>query len=276
MSIFRKKTGTTKHLADPRDTGTRSIWKNPLFDRTAQSRKSMPKRDDFAEKIGPTGTNQMTDRARGMPVRRRGLVGRAFLLGLASVSIAILAQTDGTEARDAPIILSLDPRATFLQPGSGATQPPIIINLAAAGLAPGDVLEFSHETPPPGFSYNCVAGPFEPIGNEPVNGVFSGSNTLLSTSLLNRVQDAIDVIPNVPTGASDIPEDFALRFSSPLEIPAGATHLFVGTVDSVYSDNCVPGNIATFPPAGAITATIVGLIVDHLAAMPWLQLLLGD
>ncbi len=206
--------------------------------------------------LGIEGTNQMTDRARRMPVRRRGLVGRAFLLGLASVSIAILAQTDGTEARDAPIILSLDPRATFLQPVFGATEPPIIIDLAAAGLAPGDVLEFSHETPPPGFAYNCVAGPFEPIGNEPVIGVFSGSNTLLSTSLLNRVQDAIDGIPNVFTGVSNIPEDFILRNTS-LEIPAGATHLFVGTVDSVYSDNCVPGNIDTFPPAGAITATIV-------------------
>ncbi len=190
-------------------------------------------------------------------MRWRGLIGRAFLLGLASASIAIPAQTDGTEARDAPIILSLDPRATFLRSDFGETEPPIIINLAAAGLAPGDVLEFSHETPPPGFAYNCETGPFEPIGNEPVNGVFSESNILLSTSFLNRVPDAIDVIPNVSTGASDIPEDFALRFSSPLEIPAGATHLFVGTVDSVYSDNCVPGNIGTFPPAGAITATIV-------------------
>jgi len=57
MSIFKKKTGTTKRPADPRDTGTQSIWKNPLLGRTVQSRKSMPKRDDFTEKIGPTGTN---------------------------------------------------------------------------------------------------------------------------------------------------------------------------------------------------------------------------
>jgi len=57
MSIFRKKTGTTKHLADPRDAGTRSIWKNPLLGQTVQSRKSTPKRDDFAPKIGPTVTN---------------------------------------------------------------------------------------------------------------------------------------------------------------------------------------------------------------------------
>jgi hypothetical protein len=82
--------------------------------------------------------------------------------------------------------------------------------------------------------------------------VFSGSATLLGPSLLNRVQDAIAAgtptftantfFCNEPT---DIPEDFRVATSIPntsvvVEVPAGATHLFVCASDHHFSDNSDP------------------------------------
>lgn len=78
------------------------------------------------------------------------------------------------------------------------------------------------------------------------SGIFSSSGVLLDQSYLHRVPGAIQAdTPNDPTTATykcggeltDIPEDFRINASLFVEIPAGATHLFIGVADCWYSDN---------------------------------------
>ena len=86
-----------------------------------------------------------------------------------------------------------------------------------------------------------------------MSGVFSATNTLLSSGNLLRVPDAIDAgvdftSPTLAGGVStDITQDFHIddaqaglnrHFSSvTIQVPQGANYLFVGIVDNVYSDN---------------------------------------
>jgi hypothetical protein len=83
-------------------------------------------------------------------------------------------------------------------------------------------------------------------------GIFSGSATLLPPAQLHRVPDAIDTAaPEIVSAATalggeptDVPEDFritsAVQPSALIEIPAGATQLFVGNHDSLWNDNSDP------------------------------------
>jgi uncharacterized repeat protein (TIGR01451 family) len=76
-----------------------------------------------------------------------------------------------------------------------------------------------------------------------VNAVFSNSDTLLAPNALARVPGAIDAGPDfisAPTAFGNEPTDISQDFilSTTVQIPVGATHLFLGVVDSYYQDNC--------------------------------------
>ncbi|PYL45937.1 MAG: hypothetical protein DMF40_14250 [Verrucomicrobia bacterium] len=154
-----------------------------------------------------------------------------------------------------PLTVQVDPAGTFLHTVNDTPGSPTIVDLAAAGFAPGDVLKLSYFVPPPGFSAYGCGGPFVGAEDTEVIGVFSGSSSLLPPSASARVPDAIDAGSDFVTGPTfngneptDIPQDFRLFPPSELTIaiPAGATHLFLGIYDSFYAGNC-----------GQITVTIV-------------------
>jgi len=148
----------------------------------------------------------------------------------------------GSAGKCKPSGVQLDSRATFLHTSSNDIPvPPAIVNLAAAGFAPGDLLKLSFTLQ--NFSFFSCSGPFATPAQVGVNAVFSNSDTLFSPNVLARVPGAIDAGPDyisTPTAfgnePTDIPQDFIL--SGTVQVPAGATYLFLGVVDSYYQDNC--------------------------------------
>jgi hypothetical protein len=76
--------------------------------------------------------------------------------------------------------------------------------------------------------------------------VFSASSVLLSDTERYRVQDAVDAGDDFVTSTAwrcgeptDIPEDFKVD-STVVQVPPGATHLFVSGHDQLYYDNSDP------------------------------------
>jgi hypothetical protein len=117
------------------------------------------------------------------------------------------------------------------------------IDLAGLGLAPGYTIRLEP-------SGDWDAGPGEDVQTNML-GVFSGNATLLAPHLPHRVPGAIPASISDFTGGTwpggqptDIPEDFLI--SGPgvpnvtLQIPPGATHLFVTPADIYYRDNGDP------------------------------------
>lgn len=84
-------------------------------------------------------------------------------------------------------------------------------------------------------------------------GIFSGSASLLASSNLNRVMDAIDAGIDEPTPntfhgnlSTDVPEDFLITDGLAIVVPTGATYLFVSARDSLYFDNSDANNNYAF------------------------------
>lgn len=156
-------------------------------------------------------------------------------------ALGLLALSGRAEA----IIIPLDPSRTYLHTGpsdmaAGATP----IELASLGISGGDVLQLRIV----GDFHYCVHVAHCNVDEEHFGSaaVFSSSATLLDRSLLNRVDDAIDAGVDHATQltwgtleSTDIPEDFYLSsfFDVFVEVPVGATHLFVSPDDSAWSDN---------------------------------------
>ncbi len=160
------------------------------------------------------------------------------------------------------LIVPVDPRATFLHTCmnenpevSDDPATPTVIDLAQAGLTAGTEIKLTYQVVQP-FSYICGAD--MPKYQDPMFiAVFSRSNNLLPPSENHRIPDAIkigdDEVRTGPVGMAeasepdDIAEDFQILPTSgaTVRIPEGATHLFLGIVDSFYKDNC-----------GALTVTI--------------------
>lgn len=159
---------------------------------------------------------------------------------LFSVSLAA-----GTGAAAQTWTLPMSPRATFLRTNSDSPLPPIVLDLAALGIAPGQWLRIGSTG---GFRY--VNGGAD--GNRALCAVFSGSATLLASSFQQRVVDALAAGPafvsaNTYLGGLpiDVPQDFycsrqGFGNGADVEVPAGATHLFLGVYDSLYNDNFDP------------------------------------
>ncbi|MCH2247167.1 MAG: Ig-like domain-containing protein [Crocosphaera sp.] len=137
---------------------------------------------------------------------------------------------------------SINPRSTFLRTSSDSTLDPVIIDLSSINVAPGDTLKLE------GVGNYANSANANEV-RRAIRGVFSSSDTLVSSNNLNRVSDAIDAgsdvlsvntfFSNLPT---DIPEDFSISNdinSEPLLIvvPENASFLFLGVHDSYYADN---------------------------------------
>lgn len=138
----------------------------------------------------------------------------------------------------------LDPSATFLRVNGETTASTLPIPLNSLGIVPGQLCRIG------------VVGDFDngPGGdtNYGMIAVFSASATLLGPAVVRRVADALPTgvpIVSPPTWRGSLPTDFPEDFNvsvapdrrpSTVEVPAGATHLFVCAWDSLYFDNSDP------------------------------------
>lgn len=162
-------------------------------------------------------------------------------------------------------IIHLNPRATYLQESSD----PLAVNASAIGLSglgisPGDLIRIEVIG---SFNHNLAGDQ-----RDQTVAVFSASATLLSDTVLNRVQDAIDTGTDYITNG-DIPEDFlagdTIATAVPgvtIGVPAGATHIFIAARDNHYSDNSDPnGNygvsISVVPePGSLVLSALCGML----------------
>lgn len=139
----------------------------------------------------------------------------------------------------------LNPRATYLRTNLDSPLPPLVLDLAALGIAPGTWLRVG------------TTGAFRYINGgqdtyQSLVGVFSSNNQLLASNVQQRVPGAIASGPAFPSGSTyngglpmDVVEDFFCSRNTwaneiTVQVPAGATHLFLGVHDSLYNDNVDP------------------------------------
>ena len=160
--------------------------------------------------------------------------GKFWLRGLFYAGMVCV--TSGLVVAD---VYTIDPRETYLRTNQDSAYDAAPLSLAELSLFPGDFIRLQQ------------FGDFRPgthltDTNSNMLAVFSASDTLLASSVLARVQDAIDAGTDYTTGATyhgsvttDIPEDFLVT-DVYVQIPPGATHLFVTAADNLYRDNTDP------------------------------------
>ncbi len=179
-----------------------------------------------------------------------------------SCLVAALAFATGVSAQTWSF--PLNPRAIFLRANNDSPAAPLVLDLASLGVAPGQWLRVG------------TTGDFSAIGGGQDNfqsliGVFSASAALLPPSTQHRVVDAIGAGPAFPSPGTwsgglpmDIAEDFFCSrqmWSSfvEVEVPPGATHLFLGVHDSLCADNTDPdadyGVVVTVLPTPTFAGT---------------------
>ena len=150
------------------------------------------------------------------------------------------------------ITISIDPLQTYLftnndpWSGNGSVPGTTPIVLSDVGISGGDFIQLELL----GDWYDGHAGYGGDVASMDVVkemiGVFSNSTTLLAPNLFSRVPGALDAGVDITTWntlfgfmATDIPEDFGIT-NTTLQVPLGATHLFVAAHDIYYSDNSDP------------------------------------
>jgi len=166
------------------------------------------------------------------------LLGAAFIT---SADAAVVRDGDTVNEEADKLVTDLDPTGTFLRaPDFDNPSDAARVNLSDLGFSPGELLSIR------------IAGDFK-FGDELPEGnttaaVFSTSAELLGPiEALERVPGAVraptDGTRNVftPNNAenlpTDIPEDFRPDEGGIARVPTGASHLFVGAVDTFFEDN---------------------------------------
>src|SRR5882762_3055771 len=178
----------------------------------------------------------------------RSIEKSLILAALAAVILICL--TDNVVAQNA-LTIPTNPTAAYIHinqdPQATDTVP---INLQALGIAEGDTIQLQSlgsYSPYTGCSLCIPPIPGVPETATSMIGVFSSTSTLLPSTFLNRVPDAIDAgvapffTPFTLYGNqfTDIPQDFFISSSVPLtvQVPLGAKYLFVAANDGFYGDN---------------------------------------
>lgn len=148
--------------------------------------------------------------------------------------------------------ISIDPLSTFLftyndpWSGNGSVANSVPIVLSDIGISAGDTIQLERL----GAWYDGHAGYSGNVSSMDVVaemiGVFSNSSTLLSPNMLNRVPGSLDSGLSITTWntlfgdlSTDVPYDFGITDTF-VQVPVGATHLFVAAHDIYYSDNSDP------------------------------------
>jgi len=196
------------------------------------------------------------------------LSGWRFLL------VAVLALGAVSVASAAPILVSIDPRTTFLRTDAGDSYGVYFVDFSALGINAGDTLYLQTLGD---FCMSSGAGCTEYA--VPLIAAFASTNTLGDRANLNRLTAIASAAPGVVTGntyyetlTTDISQDFAIPVGSPMSVvvPAGALYLAVGVTDSWYTDNSDPDrdlqlqlDVSRIPEPGTVVllASGFGLLV---------------
>ena len=140
------------------------------------------------------------------------------------------------------VVFPLDSRATFyLTKDDSSAQPPLVVDLQSLNVQAGDKIRLEilgH------FSYWNNSNPATDVSAETCF-IFSSSNTVLDSSVRNRIPGALasEAMPytstttwvsNLPT---DIDFDFGTSGSLEITVPTGASYLMACTFDGYYGDN---------------------------------------
>lgn len=180
--------------------------------------------------------------------------------------------------------ITIDPLRTFLftnndpWSGIGSVSSSVPIVLSDIGISGGDTIHLEML----GDWYDGHAGYSVNVSSLDVVsemiGVFSNSSTLLAPNLLNRVPGSLDTGLSITTWntlfgnlSTDIPHDFGIT-NTLVQVPFGATHLFVAAHDIYYSDNSDPdgdfavrvNKIASVPEPSTFLLFIPGVIAVGL------------
>ena len=150
---------------------------------------------------------------------------------------------------------SIDPASSFLRTSQEVPPPALAIDLGALNIAPGDTLLLEQLG---AFRFSDGAAMDIATG---MLGLFSSSDVLLDSSLLNRVPGAIDAGLDVDSGTTffdglprDIPQDFLIEAATIVLVPENAAFLFVETGDVFATDNTDPTMIMPYAfPASSPT-----------------------
>jgi len=184
---------------------------------------------------------------------------------LATLPFVVLYLVSPPVTRADTIIVSIPSNATFIRTNADpAALNAVPINLTALGISAGSTITIAQLGD---YQFCNTCGDNARL----MIGLFSSSNVLLSSDLLNRVPGAIGIglrafitpltlVGNLPT---DIPQDFAVNydvndgvFSVTVLVPQGAQFLFIAAPDSFYGDNSDPDNDyavrLTFTPTAAV------------------------
>ena len=191
-------------------------------------------------------------------------LGRMFCAALFLGTLLLVANPLASSAATQSLTITMDAKGTYLHTNTDTSAlPPSIVELSSLGISAGDELRIYYFG---SVKFNCAGASISPP-NYGLAGVFSSSNTLLSPSQQNRIPGAIDAGQDVftsPTGVgaqpTDIPQDFRIfpPYPNPSSIndfriivPPGASHLFIGFLDSHFSDNCGTITITLRPDTNA-------------------------
>jgi hypothetical protein len=181
--------------------------------------------------------------------------------------------------------ISIDPLKTFLftnndpWSGLGSVAGSVPIALGDLGISGGDTVRLEML----GDWYDGHAGYSGNVSSLDVVsemiGVFSNSSTLLAPNMLNRVPGSLDAGLSMTSWntlfgnlSTDIPYDFGIT-NTLVQVPFGATHLFVAAHDIYYSDNSDPdgdfgvriNRIASVPEPSTALLVMLALVVFCLA-----------
>lgn len=158
----------------------------------------------------------------------------------------------------------IDPRATYLRTNNDNPAPPLVLDLASLGIAPGTWLRVGSVG-----AFRYINGGLDNYYS--LGGLFSSSATVLATSTPARVPGALASGPTVLTGGTffgnlptEIPEDFQCSYHPwaqdlLVRVPAGAAYLMFGALDSYYADNVDPNGdyaaVVTVQPTPTLPGT---------------------
>jgi hypothetical protein len=173
------------------------------------------------------------------------------------LSFGVLVIALASVAQAAPIFFPVSPTDSYLRTDSGdAATGPLVISLSGVGASAGMILNLQTIGD---LCLGTTCGAFD------LGAVFSSSNTILGTSVLDRVSGAVGPpvgITSVTTAntwydnlTTNISQDFAVPTSSVLSlvVPEGAQYLIVGVLDSFFRDNTDPdGDLGINVEASAV------------------------
>lgn len=154
-----------------------------------------------------------------------------FVLMIATLAVNAQAAVITLDSRDTYLRTNLDPGALDA----------IAFELSGLGFIAGDPMRLTRLG-----DFDCGSPCTD--SNVGMIAVFSSSNALLPGSQAHRVPGAIDAGSDFVTAVTyfgavltDIPEDFGITGTGvKVNIPTGATHLFITARDILYQDNTDP------------------------------------